>query len=303
MLARLLKQNLDRQLRGNPGCKGGFVDARGPKQIKLCGVYTFLHTRTRAFPKLSKRAYRARRRKKTSAAAAGRRPCGTKASNKRIGSYFHRQVHHALVCALNVAKKKPIECTCPEGPTTALVRKTSPVYAMVQSAALALRELELVPLCGEKIVADPAIRLGTRIDLLTARFHDMTKFVLVSWKTTGMCPFSQTSPSSFDSVMKRVSKQDSSEDITAREHLAQVVCELHLLCDEHQLAVDGAVIIYLFPGQESRYRAVWIRDDCVRNGGYRAAWAWLYKQHQDAAAAAAAAGAPQSTEKATEKKK
>lgn len=270
MLASLLQQNERGQLRPMPGCRGGFVDARGKKQVKLCGIGRFLHYRTSAFPKLSKKAYRARMEKKIK-----KKTTKKKASSKRIGQYFHRQVHHALICAMSEGEK----CTCPEGKTTSLARQDSPAYGMVLSAVKALRFMKVVPICGERIIAaEPEHRLGTRFDLLAADALDPSKYVLVSWKTTGTCPFSSSETFvSADRVMETRRETDSSETIVAREHIAQLVCELHMLRDIHRLGASlcAAAIVYLFPGDGDRYQIVWLSSESVKGEGYARAWEWI----------------------------
>ena len=240
MLPLLIYYNQSGRLSEAP--QGGFLDHRGNGKPRLmCGTYRFLHKKTNAFPKLTKKQFLCRR---------ASRPRGTKSSSKQIGQYCHVQVQHALLC---VPMNK---CECK---AKGLVRKQSPSWAMVQAAKRFIQDQQLVPLCGELIIANPAWGLATRFDLLCER--NPAHRVLVSWKTTGQCPF--------DPRMKKVGLSAlvcqmplataSSELLACREHTAQIALEAHILQTKHDVPLQQAFIVYLSPGQDS-YRCIEVAE-------------------------------------------
>lgn len=196
--------------------QGGFLDKRsGPGRL-LCGVYRFMHKRCQhAFPALSKKEWLARRSRKPLRAQ--------KSSSKRTGSYCHVQVQHALLCG--------DECRCE---AKGVVRKQSPAYLMVQAAKRFIAEHKLVPLCGEMVIVEPNWRLGTKFDMLCERAQG--QHVLVSWKTTGLCPFLPhvKSFSAERLVCHMPTNTTSSEMLAAREHASQVCLCTFSLHDAYQ---------------------------------------------------------------------
>lgn len=267
MLARLLRDNRSGALRSAANGRG-FVDERSGKAKRLCGIGTFLRDKCRGFPKLTRTEYRARKQNRT------RKPPGKHASSKQIGSFFHRQVHHQLVCGAIGAGL----CSCPEGSAPAVdARKNSPAYQMVLSARDFIASERLVVLAGEKVIAEPSVGLGTRFDALCQR-ADGGALVLVSWKTTGECPFPpELARVSFNAWMcYSVTDASSSEEIVAREHLSQLALELRMLRDMHAIDVREACIAYFSPGVRT-HRVVWIEDPLR---GYATAWSFIEQNRQ-----------------------
>lgn len=202
MLPLLIYYNRAGRLSEAP--QGGFLDHRGDGKAKLmCGVYRFLHKKTNAFPKLSKKQFLCRRASKNK---------HSKSSSKMMGTYCHLQLQHALLC-------EPVkECECE---IKGVVRRTSPTWGMVQAAKQFLLSRQLIPLCGELIVAEPAWGLATKFDMLCERTRNHR--VLVSWKTTGHCPF-QPEARGFQLaplVCNKPLATASSELLACREHAAQ----------------------------------------------------------------------------------
>jgi len=266
MLARLICQNRNKKLSDSNNKRGGFIDRRTTRPRLLCGIHTFLHKKCGAvaFPKLTKKQFR--ERKKTP-----RKHRRGRSSSKRIGKYFHRQVHHALVCSsLSTA------CTCPEGETKAKVRKNSPAFEMVHAAKDFIRDERLAVLAGETVIAAPHVGLGTRFDLLGERLYGNAAGhkVLISWKTSGDCPFAAgtTRASLVSWVCRAVDKSTPSEFIIAREHLAQLSLEIYLLRKEHKVKVHEACIVYLTPNKRE-YRTIYV--DGIKNRGYETVWEYV----------------------------
>ena len=270
MLAQLLAQNKAGLLRS--ASNRGFIDGRSGRDVRLCGTYRYLHEKCKGFPHLSRKEFRARRRAKraptrvTSAEGIGRR----KASSKRTGEYFHRHAHHTLVC------KVLGKCQCPDMKKKRVpeVRKQSPAYEMLEAVKRFTDEHQLVALSGEQVIVAPTQGLGTRFDMLFERRGE-GRLVLISWKSTGYCPFGDavTEVSLEDRVCRRITEQTSSEAIVSREHLAQLVLELHMLRDEHKVDVHEAMIVYLSPFSRE-YRVVAMDRDSIE-GGYQRAWEWI----------------------------
>ncbi len=125
----------------------------------------------------------------------------------------------------------------------------------------------------EQVVADADAGVATRFDALARREGTSPRFVLVSWKTSGAFPFDDDSVRSasldewLSSGSVSSSSSSSSEAIAAREHLAQLTIELHLLRDSHAIDVAEACVVYLSPG-ERRFRAVWLTRESIDGGGY-----------------------------------
>jgi CRISPR/Cas system-associated exonuclease Cas4 (RecB family) len=238
MLPLLIYQN--RVGKFQEGTQGGFLDKRqGPSKL-YCGVYRYLHKKTSAFPALSKKEWLSRR---------SRKPLRSqKSSSKRTGSYCHVQVQHALLCS--------DKCQCE---AKGVVRKQSPAYAMVQAAKRFVEEQKLVPLCGEMIIVEPRWGLGTKFDMLCERAEG--HHVLVSWKTTGLCPFVE-GLKRFNAeilVCQVPNKTSSSECLAAREHAAQLALEVHMLQTQHNVPIRHALVVYLNP-EKTEYRAVAMED-------------------------------------------
>jgi hypothetical protein len=257
-LAQLIQANQQGQLSSLSKGARGFYDSRTSKRRRLCGIGTFLHKKTTVFPKLSLREYRSKR---------SLRVKGTKASNKRTGSSFHKHIHHALFCASG-------PCICPEGPVKRRPPKGSYAYNMVRGALKFVRDSNMAPLTGETVIACANVPLGTRFDCLTR--DQSSRNVLVSWKT-GYDSIARLAPSVIKGEFMMADEDDrkraSSETIALREHIAQVTCELHMLRDEHQVDVDRACIVYLSP-QKDGYQTVELDRSWVTLG-YQRGWKWM----------------------------
>ena len=258
MLELLLCHNAEGVLRSH-GRRGGFVDARSGRAQRLCGVGTFLHERCAGFPKLTRAQYRARREKRH------RRGDG-RASSKRVGEYCHRQLAHQLCCVANGRRR----CLCPQAAPSGAPRRDSLSHAMVEAARDFAASERLRFEAVEQVVADANVGVATRFDALARREGTSPRFVLVSWKTSSACPFDDSVRSaSLDEWLSSgsVSSSSSSEAIAAREHLAQLTVELHLLRDSHAIDVAEACVVYLSPG-ERRFRVVWLTRESIDGGGY-----------------------------------
>lgn len=248
----------------------GFYDARPTmtkKRRRLCGVHTFLHKKTTVFPKLSLREYRKKRAFKPT------KKSGTKASNKRTGSSFHRHIHHALFCA-------ETPCICPEGEVKRRPAKDSYAYNMVRGALHFVRDWKLSPLAGETVIACAKLPVGTRFDCL---LRDQSgQNVLVSWKT-GYDSIAKLAPEVIQGEFMMADEDDrkkaSSETIALREHIAQLTCELHMLRDEHQVDIQRACIVYLSPNDSAGYRVVQLDRKWVTMG-YQSGWNWIIKHSE-----------------------
>jgi hypothetical protein len=260
MLARLLYENRTKQLDSLPD--GGFIDLRRGKRQLLCGIYNFLHKKCIGFPKLNKKQFKANGNNKF------KKKIGKKSSSKRIGNYFHRQVHHALICGHG-------KCQCPEKKTKAVLRKSSSSFDMVRSAEKFIMDEKLVALAGEQVISAVSIGLGTRFDMLCERLTGSKNLVLVSWKT-GSCPFDSgvSRVGLLQYIYKVVDPASSSVDfIIAREHLCQLALELYMLCENHQVDIQEACICYLMPSTRA-YRSIFLKN---WKNEYKEIYNWILK--------------------------
>jgi hypothetical protein len=238
--------------------KQGFYDRRYKPPKRLCGVYTFLHKKTRVFPTVSKIQYLANREH--------RQQRGQKSSSKRGGAYCHVQVQHSLLCVPTGT------CRCDK---RGVVRKQSPAFDMVKAAQQFISDKQLVPVTGELVISSPVIGLATKFDLLCS--CPTGGYTLVSWKTTGSCPFPPAAQqvSAEELICRGVPGEDtSSERRSAREHVGQLVAELHMLKDLHKVDVREAYVAYLQPFQTS-YRCIRLCPQTMTGGGYQRTWQWI----------------------------
>lgn len=149
---------------------------------------------------------------------------------------------------------------------------------MVNAAQDFVSEEHLVALAGETVVAAPHVGLATRFDMLCERLYGdrAGRMVLVSWKTSGDCPFETTARrvSITARVCRAIEDNTPSEFVVAREHLAQLALELHMVRNEHQVDVQEACIVYLTPGKRE-HRVVWLDDASISGQGYERVWEYI----------------------------
>jgi hypothetical protein len=290
-LQLLLRQNRAGLLR-TADKNGGYKDLESGRG-KLCGVMRFLSEKTRAFARISKKAYRANKSKK--AKTMGRKE---KSSTKKHGDAFHRNVYHSLFCL----ERKECRCEALFGKATKRApAKSSICYKLVKAALEFLQAHKLVPVASEQVIVSREAPVGTRFDCLC---HDPAtkETVLVSWKTG----YKQLVAPKLANCMSMMTKARTSDEMSLREHIAQLTCELHMLQDTHKVPVQRAYIVYISTLGTYRVTALepkWIAKD------YRQGWTWLldkFQKHQElkrkrdekkAAAAAPSTRAPKKSRK------
>lgn len=244
LLARNLNGTYVQQAR-----RRGFVDKiDGRTYAGLTGVIS------ERFPRVTRTEFRRGLSRSTPAP----RSQGRKASNPALGTAFHAVVLHSMVC---LRTGRP--CMCPKSSAPTVV--TSEVAGMVRAAMALFERLEIEALCGELIVHSSEWLLGARLDMIAARKARPDELVLVSWKTSGACPFPEgVEVAEFGDVLldRSVTRVKSSQEYVAQSHLAQLACELNMLWDNHGVYnVRYAVIIYVFAGSTATTnppRAVWL---------------------------------------------
>lgn len=249
-LAVLLSRNLNKVFVQQVGRKGFLNKLDKITYIGLTGVIS------ERFPRVTKAVFRQGLSK--GAAKAAPRPAGQKASSPKLGSAFHATVLHSMVC---LRTGRP--CTCPS--SSEQVTVTKEVEDMVRAAMALFAHFQLEALCGELIVHSNVWRLGARLDMIAVRKKDPTEMVLVSWKTSGTCPFpAGVEIAEFGEVLlnRGCTRVQSSQDYVAQSHLAQLACELNMLWDSHGVYnIRYAVIMYVFAGAtlaSNPPRAVWL---------------------------------------------
>lgn len=269
-LSRLLVLNDEAKLTSVERGGKGFYDRRGKASRRLCGIGTFLHLRTDAFPKLS----RAERRARSTWRPVTKR--GKVARSTVVkGSSVHRHVRHALLCS------KEAGCNCPndDGPRRRPTRG-SDIFRMVRGALEFVTRERIRPLAAEAVVACAGVPLGTRFDFLGA--DERGELTLVSWKT-GYHDALEVVPAHVACSGEFVHACDPSELpsewIAIREHVAQLCCEMHMLRDEHHVPVKRACIVYLSPADGS-YRTIEMDHAWAARGGYERCWRWILSRSQ-----------------------
>lgn len=243
-LVQLLIANESGQLRDRVG--KGFIRTLKDKEECLEGLTTVLKRR---FPRMTRREFSAHRDKN-----------GEKLANKqkgkssiRLGNSFHTHVLHKLFCTSSCLCKRK-SSSSPNG----IVKR------MLNTAHNALLEQGLDPLVGEVVLAPPpgSKPVGTRFDLLARHLSHWAKpLVVVSWKTCGSCPFAPGATAGrFGDAILIPGKVtvNTSEDYVAQRDLAQLACEIHMLRATHNVPIGGGLVIYLYPRDPSKYRAIWI---------------------------------------------
>lgn len=249
-LIKLLVANEKGQLCDRIG--KGFIRKDGGSEVCLKGLTTVLKDR---FPRLTRKQFTAARdkngEKKLSTAKKGK-------SNIRIGNSFHTRILHRLFCS-------DAKCVCKRPPSGS----PHPIVGrMLNTAVGALAQLKLDPVVGEVVIAPPpgASPVGTRFDLLTRSQTPGGPLVVVSWKTCGACPFPPGSTSGqFGEAVLTSEKVrvKTSEEYMSQRDLAQLGCEIHMLRATHGIEIGGGMIIYLYPNDPSKYRAIWLANHCL----------------------------------------
>ncbi len=236
-LVDLITRNRLGQIRQKPGLTG-IIKNRFPRLTRK--EYSSLHAKHRE-------------KKLPSTFAKGKGPKHQR-SSIAMGNAFHTHVLHQLVC------DHLTECRCP---TRVKTVPKGAVQDMLSGARAAFELLHLAPLCGEILIESLDVNVGTRLDMLAVR-KGTNRLVLVSWKTTGACPFT---PGVVEGRFSRAILEPGAQAVSnveayiAQQHLAQVACELHMLWTTHRVhEVTSAVIIYLYP--DGRSRSVWLSQDC-----------------------------------------
>ena len=244
-LVELLVANERGVLRDRVG--KGFIRTVNGQEETLEGLTSVLKRR---FPRLSRKEF-SKHRDKNGEKVAGKQKGK---SNIRLGNSFHTHIIHKIFCNAD-------KCLCK--------RKSSSVpnpivKRMLSTAHAALQDLKLDPLVGEVVIAPPpgAKLVGTRFDLLTrSTAHEGKPFIVVSWKTCGSCPFPVgTTVASFGDAALIKGRVDvrTSEEYVAQRDLAQLGCEIHMLRTTHKVEIGGGLIIYLYPREPKKYRAIWL---------------------------------------------
>lgn len=243
-LAILVALNTTKTLVQRVGRKG-FLNKR--TGIEYEGVTRVISER---FPRVSKSAFRQGLDKRASPRAGK-----VSASSPKLGTAFHAAALHSMVCLAMGGK-----CVCPAGSDSVSV--TPQVTHMVRSAMKLFRDLKLTALCGELIIHSNTWRLGARCDMIAARSEHPKELVLVSWKTSGACPFPPgVCIAEFGRVLLSADENrvQSTQDYLAQSHLAQLACELNMLWNTHAVyGIRHAVIIYVFPDATLAPRPVWL---------------------------------------------
>ncbi len=227
----------------------GFVDRRTRRTYE--GVTSVLKER---FPRVSRTVYRRGLRKgRGEIKARDQRP-----SSPVLGTAFHAAVLHSMVCLPMQGGAGGGACVCPTGASAPAC--TPEVRSMVRAAMACFEEMELEPLCGELIMLSPLYALGARCDMIALNRHNADDIVLVSWKTSGTCPFPEGARvAEFAPVLLTTDTDGlglSTQEYTAQAHLAQLACELHMLREGHHVPATRALIVYIYPGLEGRYRCI-----------------------------------------------
>lgn len=162
-MEELLRRNASGELAPCPRTGGYLVDGK-----KRCGITTWLHRKLGL--------YGSARIKKKGKRRAPEPYTPARASSKRTGTAFHRQVHHSLFCSSR-------RCRCKRAfgtRTNTQSKKGTPCYDLVKQALQALLELRLKPVCAEQVIAAHDAPVATQFDLICRDEHKKT--VLVSWK-------------------------------------------------------------------------------------------------------------------------
>lgn len=243
-LAILVALNTTKTLVQRVG-KKGFLNKR--TGVEYEGVTRVISER---FPRVSKAAFRKGLDKRAPPPTAK-----VSASNPKLGTAFHAAALHSMVC-LVIGRG----CVCPTGSDAVTV--TPQVAHMVRAAMKLFQDLKLTALCGELIIHSNTWRLGARCDMIAARSEHPTELVLVSWKTSGACPFPAGQViAEFGGVLlsAQENRVQSTQDYLAQSHLAQLACELNMLWNTHAVYnIRHAVIIYVFPDPTIAPRPVWL---------------------------------------------
>lgn len=247
-LAILLGLNLSGHLVQQVGKKGFFNKLDGKKYEGLTRIIS------ERFPRVSPVEFR----KGLNKDGGYVRQAGQKASSPVMGTAFHAVVLHSMVC---LRTKRP--CICPSGSDKVTV--TQEIRNMTLAAMTLFDKFGLEALCGELIIHSNVWRLGARCDMIATRKGVPNELVLVSWKTSGACPFPEGQETAeFGSVLldRNVKIVQSTQDYLAQSHLAQLACELCMLWNTHGVYnIRYAVIIYIFAGAthaSNPPRAVWL---------------------------------------------
>lgn len=251
-LVRLLVDNKNGVLRDRVG-KGFVRTLPGGQEQTLEGLTSVLRRR---FPRLSRKEFtrhRDRKGEKFSEKKKGK-------SNIRVGNSFHRHILHKLFCGDRI-------CVCAHKSTSPPVPR---VRRMLETAHRALEDLRLDPLVGEVVIAPPphsSKAVGTRFDLLArSRARPDSPLVVVSWKTCGSCPFpvgATVAAFGDAALMPGRVNVSTSEEYAAQRDLAQLGCEIYMLRATHKVDIGGGLIIYLYPNDPGKYRAVWISSESL----------------------------------------
>lgn len=181
-----------------------------------------------------------------------------RASNPALGTAFHAVVLHSMLCSPTSPGDR--SCVCPKG--CEKIECTEEIKSMVKAAIKCFQTMNLEALCGELIILSPIYALGARCDMIALNRSDPNDLVLVSWKTSGSCPFPVgTNTAEFSQVILSPDTKHlkiSTQEYIAQAHLTQLACELHMLWEGHQICITRAVIVYIYPGIEGRYRCIWL---------------------------------------------
>jgi hypothetical protein len=259
---------------GNAKQAPGFLDARNPQPgsrgRKLCGVYSFLKTRARAFASDQAKNAAAKRAHWTKSGAYKQ----YKASNEKSGSSFHRHIHHCLFCEKKKERMKRTTdkvtvadyCSCKRkfgSFTGRSVTRGSDVWHLVRQACTFIRDKELDPVAAEEVIVHEGFPVGTRFDFLAKR-KPTGNYVLVSWKT-GYSAVGDRAD--MDRTKGENGAYTSYEQMVLEEHKLQLIMEAAMLSKTHGIRIDEACVVYVaLPknkdgAEDSNYRLALLNEE------------------------------------------